>query len=493
MDQHHRVAIVGTGFSGLGMAVALKQRGIDFIVFERGNDVGGTWRDNTYPGCQCDVPSHLYSFSFDPNPDWSRTYSPQPEIFAYLRGTADRFDVRRHIRFDTLVLDASWSDDEQRWTIETSRGTHTADVLIGANGGLAEPSTPDITGLETFAGTVFHSAQWDHDHDLTGARVAVIGTGASSIQLVPKIQPAVGSLTLFQRTPAWVLPHTDRPISSIERKLYRRFPILQRAQRALVYWLREAVVVAMTKNPKYTKPISQRATRHLHKQVKDPVLRAKLLPAFDAGCKRLLLSDDYYPALTQPSVDVETSPIVEVREHSIVCADGTEHPVDTIICGTGFKVTNNPVMELIRNGDGLSLAKSWEQDGMRAYLGTTVPGFPNLFLMSGPNTGIGHTSLVVMIEAQIAYITDALRVMDERGATTIEVRSVPFEDYNAELHGRMAKTVWSTGGCVSWYMDAHGRNPTLWPDFTWKFRRKTRRFDPENYVLAVPKPSKVDA
>jgi cation diffusion facilitator CzcD-associated flavoprotein CzcO len=398
---------------------------------------------------------------------------------------ADRFEIRPYVRFGQELSSAAWDEDERVWRLEASGGTFTAKFLISAIGGLSTPAFPDIPGLDRFQGTAFHSAAWNHEHDLRGERVAVIGTGASAIQFVPRIQPRVGKLTLFQRTPAWVLPHTDRPISSIERTVYRRFGVAQRLVRAMVYWLREIVVVGMTRDPRWVKPIEHRATRHLNKQVPDPVLRDKLLPRFSAGCKRLLLSNDYYPSLMEPNVDVCTSAIVEIRPRSIVTADGTEHAVDTIILGTGFRVTNNPAMEKIRNGDGLSLEKSWEQDGMRAYLGSTVPGFPNLFLMCGPNTGIGHTSLVVMIESQIPYVLGALDAMDRSGATTFEVRTEPFEAYNAEIERRMRRTVWSTGGCVSWYMDAHGRNPTLWPDFTWRFRLKTRRFDVENYELSA--------
>ncbi len=483
--RHHRVAIIGTGFSGLGAAIALKKGAVDFVVLERAGDVGGTWRDNTYPGCQCDVPSHLYSFSFAPNPDWSRTYSPQAEIWEYLCRTADTHGLRDHVRFNADVREAWWDASNNVWTVETPDATYTSDVLIGANGALSEPSVPDIPGLENFTGTVFHSAQWDHDHVLDGERVAVIGTGASAIQFVPKIQPKVAKLTLFQRTPAWVLPHTDRPISRLERAVYRRFPVVQKLARAFVYWCRELVVIAMTKNPRLTKPIERVARANLSKHVKDPVLRAKLMPTFSAGCKRLLLSDDYYPALTQPNVTVETSSIGQVRERSIVTTDGITHEVDTIIFGTGFHVTDNPMAERIRGRDGLTLAKAYEDDGARAYLGTTAPGFPNLFLLTGPNTGIGHTSLVVMIEAQLTYILDALRKMQASGVATIEVERAPFERYNDALQSRLGRTVWNAGGCASWYLDSHGRNTTLWPDFTWKYRRATRRFDSENYAVTM--------
>jgi cation diffusion facilitator CzcD-associated flavoprotein CzcO len=493
MSTHHRVAIVGTGFAGLGMAIALKQRGIDFVVFERADDIGGTWRDNTYPGCQCDVPSHLYSFSFAPNPNWTRTYSMQPEIWDYLRRTTQAHGVTEHIRFGEELLEARWDESSSVWTIETTSGTLTADTLISGNGALSEPSIPDLEGIERFQGTVFHSAQWNHEHNLDGKRVAVIGTGASAIQFIPKIQPHVAHMTVFQRTPAWVLPHTDRPITKIERALYRRFPVSQRVARAFVYWIRELAVIAMAKNPRFVRPIERRATAHLRKQVPDPVLRATLTPNFSAGCKRLLLSDDYYPALVKSNVDLRTSPIVEVRERSIVTADGVSHDVDTIIFGTGFRVTDNPAMERIRNGDDLTIAKAWEESGARAYLGTTAPGFPNLFLLTGPNTGIGHTSLVVMIEAQIDYVLGALRAMERSGVGVLEVKEDVCERFNDELQRKMGRTVWNTGGCASWYLDAHGRNTTLWPDFTWKYKLATRRFDAENYVATSREPEREGA
>jgi cation diffusion facilitator CzcD-associated flavoprotein CzcO len=484
---HTRIAVVGAGFAGLGAAIRLRQEGIDdFVVFEKNSDVGGTWWDNSYPGCQCDVPSHLYSFSFALNPEWSHTYSPQPEIWAYLRRTAEQFGVVPHIRFDTPVLDACWDEAAGRWRLETPDGMHTAEVLVGANGALSEPATPDIPGLDRFEGHAFHSARWDQAEQLTGKRVAVIGTGASAIQIVPKIQPEVSYLHVFQRTPPWVLPHSDRPIKDFERTLYRRIPAMQRLVRSFVYWTRELVAIGMTRNPRLLKPVRRMATRHLYNQVKDPDLRKKLTPRYTPGCKRLLPSNDYYPALTADNVEVVTDGIREIKEHSIVTADGTERQVDDIVLATGFHVTDNPMMERIRGRDGQSLAARWRDHGAQAYLGTTVPGFPNFFLLAGPNTGIGHTSLVFMIESQIAYVIDALRAMTAQRAGTVEVGREPFAVYNADLQAKMTRTVWNTGGCASWYLDAEGRNTTLWPDFTWKFRQRTRRFDAEHYEFGSP-------
>ena len=483
ISNHIRVAIVGSGFAGLGMAIRLKQKGVPYVIFERASDVGGTWRDNTYPGCQCDVPSHLYSYSFAPNPDWSRTYSPQPEIWAYLRECADRYAIRPHILFDHEVIDAAWDEDEGVWSLETTGGRWTADVLISGNGGLSEPSIPHLDGLESFEGTYFHSAAWDHSHDLSGKRVAVVGTGASAIQFIPHIQPQVEQLHVFQRTPAWVLPHTDRPTTERERKLYRRFPVVQKAVRAGIYGMRELLVFGLTKNKKLLRPLELIARRHLREQVPNRELRKKLLPRFSPGCKRLLLSNNYLPTLSRRNVELVTEGIREVRADSIVTVDGTERPVDTIIFGTGFKVTDNPVMDRLRGRDGRSLAKYWADGGMRAYLGTTVTGFPNLFLLTGPNTGIGHTSLLVMIEAQIRYVVSCLEQMEKGDVATVEVRENVLDAFSVELQAKTENTVWTGGGCRSWYLDADGRNATLWPGFTWRFKMLTRRFEADDYVL----------
>ena len=481
---HRRVAIIGTGFGGVGVALGLKRAGIqDFVVFERARDVGGTWRDNTYPGCQCDVSSHLYSFSFRANPEWTRTYSTQPEIWAYLRQCTTEAGVLPHIRFEHEVTSCWWDEQKSRWVIETNRGTWTADFFISAHGALAEPSAPAIEGLDSFEGDVFHSATWDQNSDLRGRRVAVIGTGASAIQIVPRIRRHVEKMYVFQRTPAWVLPHTDRPISARERRVYRRLPALQRLIRHAIYYSRELVVVGLAKNTKMIAPLRTIATAHLRRQVRDPELRRKLQPRYSPGCKRLLLSNHFYPALTAPNVDLVTDGIVSVRPRAIATADGTEREVDTIILATGFRVTDNPMATKARGRGGRSLADVWTERGMRAYLGTVVEGFPNFFLMTGPNTGIGHTSLLVMIEAQIDYIVQCLRFMDEQDVAVFHVRPEVVESFNRELQAKMKSTVWTMGGCSSWYLDDRGRNPTMWPDFTWRFRRATRSFEPADYDL----------
>ena len=485
---HVRVAIVGTGFAGLGAAIALERAGIEHVVLERADDLGGTWRDNTYPGCRCDVPSHLYSFSFAPNPEWSETYSPQPEILAYLRRTAEEHGVVDRIRFGHEVREARWEVDAQRWVLDTAAGTLTADVVVLGNGPLAEPAIPDLPGLDRFEGTAFHSARWQHDHDLRGKRVAVIGTGASAIQFVPEIQPVVEHMTVFQRTAPWVLPHRNRRITNLERRIYRAFPAAQRFVRNLVYWSRELFVTSMLKNAGALERVETMAKAHLEAQVPDPELRARITPEYTPGCKRLLPSNDWLPALQQPNVDLATEKIIEVTPTGLVTADGVEHEVDTIIFGTGFRVTDNPVAERVVGKDGKSLAAHWADDGQQAYLGTTVDRFPNLFLLAGPNTGIGHTSLVVMIEAQLAYLVDALRTMERTGAASVEVRRTVIDAFNADVQRKAAPTVWNSGGCASWYLDANGRNTTIWPDHTYKFVRRTRRFDPASYELVARVP-----
>jgi cation diffusion facilitator CzcD-associated flavoprotein CzcO len=481
-NKHHRIAIIGSGFAGLGMAIRLKQEGIeDFVVFERAGDVGGTWRDNTYPGCQCDVPSLLYSFSFAPNPDWSRTFSHQPEIQDYLRRCAAHFDVLPHVRFHHEVQNARWDDDAQLWTLETSGGTFTAQVLVAGMGGLSEPSIPQIPGLDTFEGAAFHTAQWDHDVDLRGRRVAVIGTGASSIQVVPHIQPEVEQLHLFQRTPAWIMPHRDRTLSEREHTLYRRLPLLQRAVRGAIYWARETFVIPFVR-PKLARIPETQARKFIKQQVPDRELRRKLTPDYTIGCKRILISNDYYPAVSQPNVSLETGGIREIRPRSIVTNDGREIEVDVIVLGTGFRVRDMPAAERVRGRDGRSLSETWN-GSMEAYLGTSIAGFPNLFMLVGPNTGLGHNSIVFMIESQVEYLLGALRTMDRRGLASVDVRPEVQDAYNAELQESLRGTVWSTGGCASWYLDDTGRNTTLWPGSTWPFRRRTRRFDPSAYKL----------
>ena len=494
VPSHAAVAIVGSGFSGLAMAVELKRSGRDdFVVLERANDVAGTWRDNTYPGCACDVPSHLYSFGFAPNPEWSSTFSPQPEIYAYIRRVAEEQGLMPHIRFGIEVEQADWDDAAQQWRLKTSGGEMTANAIASAAGPLSEPSIPDIPGLRDFKGTIFHSATWDHQHDLSGERVAVVGTGASAIQFVPQIQPDVAKLHLFQRTPPWIMPRPDRPLTKFEKRLYKRFPPAQIAMRNAIYWGRESFAIPMLHH-RLSKVIKRAGLRHIHHQVKDPALRAKLTPDYEPGCKRILVSNDYFPSLTKENVEVVTDGIAAIREHSVVDVNGVEREVDTIILGTGFHVTDLPIAERVRGRDGKTLAEHWNGT-LEALRGTTVAGFPNLFFVLGPNTGLGHTSVVLMAEAQAGYIRQALEHMERAGVGAIEPRRDAQDAWNAEVQRKSAGTVWLNGGCQSWYIDRNGKNSTLWPDHTFRFFRAMRQFRPSEYRIvpaAVPADTPVE-
>jgi cation diffusion facilitator CzcD-associated flavoprotein CzcO len=483
VPEHVDIAIVGAGFGGLGMAINLERAGYrDFVVLERAAEVGGTWFANTYPGCQCDVQSDLYSFSFAPNPDWTHSFPEQPQILDYLRGCAERFGVRDRIRLNTELEEAAWDATEKRWQVETSAGPLTARLLIAAPGLLSEPRLPPIPGLDEFDGTIFHTAQWNHEHDLANERVALLGTGATAVQVAPRIQPKVARLSVFQRTPPWVLPHPDREIGERQKRLYRALPVVQKLSRGLVYSLREGYVVGMVVEPRILRLFEARAKRHMEKQVADPALREKLVPDYAIGCKRILLSNDWYPAISAPNAELVTDPIARVEGNAVVTADGARRELDTIILATGFSPTDPPIARRLRGGDGRKLSEHWE-GSPQAYLGTTVAGFPNLFMLYGPNLNLGHSSIVYMLESQIGYVMDAVRTMRSRGAHALEVRPEVQNAWNDYLQERLAGTVWDTGGCSSWYLDANGRDSVMWPDFTFKFRRRVSEFDPSDYRI----------
>ncbi|MFJ8955973.1 flavin-containing monooxygenase [Streptomyces sp. NPDC102381] len=486
--EHVRVAVIGSGFGGLGAAVRLRREGItDFVVLERADAVGGTWRDNSYPGCACDVPSHLYSFSFAPNPDWPRTFSGQEHIREYLEHVADTFRLRPHIRLNSEVNQLRWDNDKLWWEIETAKGTLTADVVVSATGPLSDPKTPDIAGIDTFPGKVFHSAQWDHEYDLRGKRVAMIGTGASAIQIVPAIQKEVGHLTLFQRTPPWVMPRADRAISPAERWLHRQLPFTTQARRGLLWGIRELQVQAFTKHPNELGMVEQLAKRNMHRAIKDPGLRAKLTPDYRIGCKRILLSNTYYPALAQPNVDVVASGLSEIRGNTLVAADGSEAEVDAIVFGTGFHVTDMPIADRVIGADGDTLMQSWK-NGMKALRGATAAGFPNFMTVIGPNTGLGNSSMILMIEAQLNYLADYMRQLHVLGGrVALNPRETAVNGWNNRVQDRMKRTVWNTGGCNSWYLDENGVNTTVWPGTTTEFRHATRHVDVGEYeVVRAP-------
>ncbi|MFF4697895.1 flavin-containing monooxygenase [Streptomyces chattanoogensis] len=484
---HVRVAVIGSGFGGLGAAVRLRRQGItDFVVLERADAVGGTWRDNSYPGCACDVPSHLYSFSFAPNPEWPRNFSGQAHIRAYLERVTDTFGLRPHIRFNAEVRSLRWDGEALRWEIETAGGALTADVVVSATGPLSDPKLPDVPGLDTFPGKVFHSARWDHDHDLRGKRVAMIGTGASAIQIVPAIQPEVGRLTVFQRTPPWVMPRADRRITRAEHWLHTRLPATRALRRQLLWGIRELQVSAFTKRPNELGLIEGIARGHMRRVIKDPAMRARLTPDYRIGCKRILLSNSWYPALTRPNVDLVSSGLREIRGSTLVASDGTETEADAIIFGTGFHVTDMPIAQRVTGAYGTTLAEEWK-DGMESLRGTCAAGFPNFLTIIGPNTGLGNSSMILMIEAQLTYMADFLRQLDTLGGRiALSARPSAVQEWTRTIQRRMERTVWNTGGCDSWYLDANGRNTTAWPGTTSEFRRVTRQVDLAEYEVVRP-------
>lgn len=470
--------IIGSGFAGLGAAIKLTQKGKkNFLVLERGGDVGGTWRDNTYPGAACDVPSHLYSYSFALNPDWTRSFSTQPEIQNYITTVARKYNVMDKHVFNSDVTSVTWNEDTHRWDIVASTGEYTAKVVVTAVGALCEPNLPPIAGIESFQGDVFHSAQWNHDVSLEGKRVAVIGTGASAIQIVPAIAGKVEHLDVYQRTAPWILPRFDREYTKIEKLAFKYIPGFQRLSRTGIYAARETQVVGLAKNPKLMKLLEVMARKQIMTGIKDKSLRKKVTPNFRIGCKRMLISNNYYPALDRPNVDLVTDGIAEVRADSIVSADGTERKIDSLIVATGFHVTDSPAYHGIFGRGGKSLAQTFDEEGQQGYKGAAVANFPNMFFLVGPNTGLGHTSMVFMIESQLNYVVDALDTIEKHDIGVIEVRKDVQDDYNADLQDRMANSVWMNGGCASWYLDKHGNNTTLWPDFTFRFRNMTKKFD----------------
>ncbi|MEV6389209.1 flavin-containing monooxygenase [Nocardia xishanensis] len=484
--RHVKTVIIGSGFAGLGLAIRLSQQGrTDYLVLERGSDVGGTWRDNTYPGAACDVPSHLYSYSFALNPNWSRSFSRQGEIQSYIQGVAKKYNVLDKHIFDCDVTGARWNDDTAQWEITSSKGDFTADTVVSAVGALCEPNLPDIKGINTFEGEIFHSARWNHDADLNGKRVAIIGTGASAIQIIPSIAPQVAKLDVYQRTAPWLLPRVDRPYLKAEQLAFKHVPGVQRLSRAAIYAARETQVVGLAKFPALMQGFQLLAKAKLQYEVRDPELRKKVTPDFRIGCKRMLISNEYYPALSRDNVDVVTDGIAEIRTGSIVTKDGTEREIDALIVATGFHVTDSPTYETITGRDGRTLSEVFDEIGQQGYKGSAVANFPNMFFLLGPNVGLGHTSMVYMIESQINYISDALTTVDRLGLRTVEVRREVQDAYNEDLQAKLSKTVWNTGGCASWYLDKHGNNPTLWPDFTFQFRRLTKNFDVSAYATTT--------
>jgi cation diffusion facilitator CzcD-associated flavoprotein CzcO len=475
------IAVIGTGFGGMAAVIELKKRGFDdIVVFEKSDEVGGVWRENTYPGAACDVPSPFYSYSFEPNPRWPHRFSRQPAILDYMRHVADKYDVRRHIRFGTEVVGAAYDTDAGKWTVELGSGDPVVvDVLVSAVGQLSRPSYPDIPGAESFAGPTFHSAEWDHDIDLTGKRVAVIGTGASAIQFVPEIQKQVAHLTLFQRTPPYIIPRPDREFSQLHHKVFERVPATQLVERGTWYGVVEGLSFAWTYSKPLAAAIKLRSKRHMRKQTEaKPGLFEKVWPTYQIGCKRILFSDNYLPALAEPNVDVTTERVTGITPAGVVTADGQEHESDVIIWGTGFKATEFLAPMSIKGGDGRDLHDSW-REGAHAFYGMTVPHFPNLFIMYGPNTNTGGGSIIYFLEAQAKYLGDYVAHLSAAGAP-LTVKPEVEQEYDERIQAQLSDSVWSQ--CSSWYRNSNGRITTNWPTLGVQYKSQAK-FDPADYEV----------
>lgn len=478
-----KIAILGAGMGGLGMAAKLRRAGMDsFVILEKAGDVGGTWRDNVYPGSGCDVPSHLYSFSFEPKLDWSRKFALQPEIHDYMKQVTRKYGLRPFIRFNTEAAQAHFDEAEGLWHIRTVDGEEiTANVVVSAMGQLNRPSVPAIEGIETFAGKQFHSARWDHDYDLTGRNVAVIGNGASAIQFVPEIVKKVKKLTIFQRTPNWVVPKPDRPYTEREKALFKRFPWLVRLHRWMIYWTFERNYLAFIKDSFFSRAFEKAGRAAIEAQIADPEFRKVLTPDYPAGCKRVLISNDWYPAIARANCEVATSPIARITADSVVTRDGKSHPADAIIFSTGFETMTFLAPMKVTGLGGRELNEVW-RNGAEAHRGVAVAGFPNFFMLYGPNTNLGHNSVIFMIECQIDYILQAIEALKNPRLRWLDVRKGAEDAFNRELQLDMQKTVWA-GGCSSWYKNAQGKVTNNWSSFTVKYWWQMRQIDFDEYSL----------
>lgn len=480
--QIFEVAIVGTGFGGLCMAIQLKKAAENnFVVFEQGTAVGGTWRDNTYPGAACDVRSHLYSFSFEPKADWSHKYARQPEILEYLERCARKYQLNTHIRFNTEIAQAAFDEAGRVWKLHTAAGEIvTARMVVFACGQLNRPMIPDIHGLDVYKGARFHSARWDHSFDYAHKKIAVIGTGASAIQFVPELVKKAAQVLLFQRSAAWVIPKNDRPYTPFEKQLLARFDWLRKLYRSWIYWSSEIRFLALNPNSLIHRGLTRLGLKHIRDHVADPVLRQKLTPDYPAGCKRILISNNYYQALAQPHVQVLTGQIDSVTERGVMM-EGREYEADAIIYGTGFQSTGFLSPIRITGRQGLDLNEAWTQ-GAEAYLGITLAGFPNFFMLYGPNTNLSHNSIVFMIEAQVRHILRCMSAVKDRQKLTIEPKREVQARYNRTLQDSLKKAIWSVG-CRNWYIDKGGKNTNNWSGFSFSYRRQTEKMGMENYIL----------
>ncbi|MCK0107414.1 NAD(P)/FAD-dependent oxidoreductase [Marinobacter sp. S0848L] len=480
------VIIIGTGFGGIGMAIQLKKAGYtDFTLLEKAPKAGGTWRDNTYPGAACDVQSHLYSYSFEPKHDWTRKFAPQAEIEGYIEHCITKYGLQPHIQFEQAVTAASFNEATNSWVVTTESGdTYTANVLITATGQLNRPAMPAIPGIEQFKGHIFHSATWDHQVDLTNKQVAVVGTGASAIQFVPEIVPKVAKLDLYQRSAAWVVPKSDRPFTRLEQSLFQRMPLWDRAYRALIYVKNESRALAFTRFSKFLALVARQAVNEAEAKVSDPSKRERIIPDYQIGCKRILISNDWYPAINQPHLDLITDGIARIDETGIVTTDGTHRPADAILFATGFRASEYLSPITITGRDGALLNDAWS-DGAKAFKGITVNGFPNLFMLYGPNTNLAHNSILYMLESQFRYVISALGALAKYQNAAMDVRKDRQTRYCSVVQKGLDGTVWDSG-CQSWYLDEHGRNTALWPGFTFSYRFATRSVDTADYRFITP-------
>jgi cation diffusion facilitator CzcD-associated flavoprotein CzcO len=483
------IAVVGGGFGGVGAAVLLHRAGYNEVtVFERGERVGGVWTHNTYPGAACDVPSHLYEFSFEPNPRWSRRYAPQAEIQTYLEDVARRHGVLDRIRTGTEVTRARWEEERGKWLLDTSAGAYEADILITACGQLSVAKVPAIPGLDSFDGPVFHTSQWRHDVELAGKRVAVVGTGCSAIQTVPAIQPLVEQVDVYQRSPGWTFPKMDFAYSERAQRLFERAPVLQRLDRVAIFAFMEAGALGMTSRRWMLKPFRAIARSQIKRAIKDPELRRKVTPTDEIGCKRLMLTDEWYPTLAKPNVELITDPVAAVTASGLRLEDGSERPADVLVLATGFKTHGFVAPMEIIGAAGRTLSEAWAPVP-RAYLGLSVPDFPNMFLLYGPNTNGGTGSVIYVIEAGMAHVITALRKLERAHARRIEVGRQAADGFDRELRAALAGTVWHTG-CTNWYVDENGNDPNQWPWLWSKYRRRTARIEPGAYELGTPVPDR---
>jgi cation diffusion facilitator CzcD-associated flavoprotein CzcO len=477
------VLILGAGMSGLCMGIALKQRGIeDFLILEKSHGVGGTWLDNTYPGCGCDVPSHLYCYSFEPNPDWSHKWSEQPEILRYFEHCAEKYGLVPHIHFDTEVTEMAWDDAAGRWRVSVSSGeVFEARTVVSGLGQLNRPHLPDIPDRDSFSGVSFHSARWDHSHDLTGRHVAVIGNGASALQFIPRIAPDVKELTVFQRSTKWILPRNDIAYSGWRKWLFRTLPFTERLYRNYIYWMLEMRFFGFFKESRFGRLIEKACLKYLEEQVGDPELRRKLTPDYPVGCQRILISDDYYQALVRENVRVETQPVARIAPGGVVTADGVTHPADTVIFATGFQTTGFLEPVKVTGRGGRDLHAEW-RDGAEAYLGVAAAGYPNLFILYGPNTNLGHNSIIYMVEAQVAYVRKLIERLLNKDLKAVEVRADVQARYNEKIQQQIHGTVWEAE-CGSWYKTESGKVTNNWPSWTFRYRRIMQRPDWGHYEV----------